>query len=75
MTPSRAHAYTSSHSHSHTHTDTDTSSHSHSHHTTPHHTTQVAANNYTEIMNAVATLGPIAVNVDATKWSAYETGE
>jgi cathepsin L len=36
--------------------------------------TQLGANNYTELMNAIATVGPIAVSVDASAWSAYEGG-
>jgi len=31
-------------------------------------------NNYTELMNAVATVGPIAVSVDASNWGSYESG-
>lgn len=31
-------------------------------------------NNYTALMNAVATAGPIAINVDASTWHAYEGG-
>lgn len=31
-------------------------------------------NNYTMLMNAVATVGPIAISVDASAWSAYESG-
>lgn len=34
---------------------------------------QLAANNYTELMNAIATVGPIAVSVDAA-FGAYESG-
>lgn len=35
---------------------------------------QVPANNYTAMMNALVSLGPLAVNVDATRWKAYESG-
>lgn len=31
-------------------------------------------NNYTALMNAIATVGPIAINVDASTWHAYEGG-
>jgi cathepsin L len=31
-------------------------------------------NNYTALMNAIATVGPIAVSVDASAWSSYESG-
>jgi cathepsin L len=31
-------------------------------------------NNYTALMNAIATVGPIAVSVDASAWSPYESG-
>ena len=31
-------------------------------------------NNYTALMNAVASIGPIAISVDATGWGAYESG-
>jgi len=31
-------------------------------------------NNYTTLMNAVANVGPIAINVDASTWHAYESG-
>lgn len=31
-------------------------------------------NNYTALMNAVATVGPMAISVDATGWGAYESG-
>jgi hypothetical protein len=30
--------------------------------------------NYTALMNAIATVGPIAVSVDASAWSPYESG-
>jgi len=35
---------------------------------------QLTANNYEELMNAVAQVGPIAVSVDASAWGAYESG-
>jgi cathepsin L len=35
---------------------------------------QLAANNYTDLMNAIAFQGPIAVSVDASTWHAYESG-
>jgi cathepsin L len=35
---------------------------------------QLPENNYTALMNAVATLGPIAVSVDASAFSAYKSG-
>jgi cathepsin L len=31
-------------------------------------------NNYTDLMTAIATIGPIAVSVDASKWSSYSKG-
>lgn len=31
-------------------------------------------NNYTALMNAVATVGPIAINVDASNWHSYSSG-
>jgi len=31
-------------------------------------------NNYTALMNAIATVGPIAISVDASAWSPYESG-
>lgn len=31
-------------------------------------------NNYTALLNAVATIGPIAVSVDASSWGGYESG-
>lgn len=36
--------------------------------------TSLPQNNYTALMNAVATLGPISVSVAATPWHAYEEG-
>jgi len=35
---------------------------------------QLPANNYTALMNAVATVGPVAVSVDASAWGAYSSG-
>jgi len=35
---------------------------------------KLAENNYTDLMTAVATIGPIAVSVDAKKWSSYTKG-
>jgi len=35
---------------------------------------KLAENNYTDLLTAVATLGPIAVSVDAKKWSSYSKG-
>jgi cathepsin L len=35
---------------------------------------QLPLNNYTALMNAIATVGPIAVSVDASAWSSYESG-
>jgi len=35
---------------------------------------KLAENNYTDLMTAVATFGPIAVSVDAKKWSSYTKG-
>jgi cathepsin L len=32
------------------------------------------SNTYVPVMNALATTGPLAVNVDASSWSSYETG-
>jgi cathepsin L len=32
------------------------------------------SNTYEPVLQAVATIGPLAVNVDATTWSRYETG-
>jgi len=35
---------------------------------------KLATNNYTELMNAVASFGPIAVSVDANNFHAYDSG-
>jgi len=35
---------------------------------------QLPTNNYTALMNAVAQVGPIAISVDASAWSPYESG-
>jgi len=35
---------------------------------------KLAENNYTDLLTAVATIGPIAVSVDASKWSSYSKG-
>jgi len=35
---------------------------------------KLAENNYTDLMTAVATIGPIAVSVDASRWSSYAKG-
>jgi cathepsin L len=34
----------------------------------------LATNNYSDLMNAIATIGPIAVSVDASSWHAYKGG-
>lgn len=31
-------------------------------------------NDYNELMNAVAHIGPMAVNIDASEWHSYESG-
>jgi cathepsin L len=36
--------------------------------------TLLARNSYEEVMRAVATVGPVAVNVDASVWHTYESG-
>lgn len=36
--------------------------------------TQLSRNNYTELMNAIAQVGPIAVSVDAMSWGSYTGG-
>lgn len=35
---------------------------------------QLPGNNYTAVMNALATVGPLAVNIDASTWHAYTSG-
>lgn len=35
---------------------------------------QLPDNNYTAVMNAIASVGPLAVNVDASTWHAYTGG-
>ncbi len=35
---------------------------------------QLPANDYNAVMNAVATVGPVAIAVDASAWSAYKGG-
>jgi cathepsin L len=35
---------------------------------------QLPENNYTALMNAIATVGPIAISVDASVWHNYESG-
>lgn len=35
---------------------------------------KLAENNYAELMNAVATIGPISISVDASDWFAYDSG-
>jgi len=35
---------------------------------------QLPENNYTALMNAIATVGPVAISVDASNWSAYQSG-
>ena len=36
--------------------------------------TLLSRNDYDEVMYAIATVGPLAVNVDASLWSKYESG-
>jgi cathepsin L len=36
--------------------------------------TYLPENNYDALMNAIATVGPVAVSVDASNWGAYEGG-
>ncbi len=36
--------------------------------------TKVLENSYNATMRAVATVGPVAVNVDATRWGMYQAG-
>jgi hypothetical protein len=35
---------------------------------------KLANNDYNSVMNAMATIGPLAINVDASTWHAYESG-
>jgi len=35
---------------------------------------KLGENNYTDLLTAVATIGPIAVSVDASRWSSYSKG-
>jgi len=35
---------------------------------------KLGENNYTALMNAIATVGPIAISVDASTWHAYSSG-
>jgi len=35
---------------------------------------KIPENNYTELITALATVGPLAVNVDAGSWSSYSSG-
>jgi len=35
---------------------------------------QLPSNNYTALMNAIAHVGPVAIAVDASTWSSYESG-
>lgn len=35
---------------------------------------QLPTNNYTALLNAIAHVGPIAISVDASAWSAYSSG-
>jgi len=35
---------------------------------------KLANNDYNSVMNALATIGPLAINVDASTWHAYESG-
>jgi cathepsin L len=37
--------------------------------------TVLPRNNYTAVMNAIATVGPIAINVDASTWHSYSSGK
>jgi cathepsin L len=36
--------------------------------------TMLQGNNYTEMMNAVAQVGPVSIGVDASEWHNYESG-
>jgi cathepsin L len=35
---------------------------------------KLANNDYNSVMNALASIGPLAINVDASTWHAYESG-
>jgi cathepsin L len=35
---------------------------------------QLPSNDYASLMNAIATVGPIAITVDASEWHSYESG-
>jgi cathepsin L len=35
---------------------------------------QLPENNYQALMNAIATVGPVSISVDASAWSAYKSG-
>ena len=35
---------------------------------------KLPANSYRHLMKAIATVGPVAVNVDASLWKEYEEG-
>jgi len=35
---------------------------------------KLVQNSYYDLMNAVAKIGPIAITVDASSWSAYDSG-
>ena len=35
---------------------------------------RLGENNYLDLLNAVATVGPIAISVDASNWHAYDSG-
>jgi len=35
---------------------------------------QLPSNDYTSLMNGIATVGPIAITVDASEWHSYESG-
>ena len=35
---------------------------------------KLANNDYNSVMNAIASIGPLAINVDASTWHAYEGG-
>lgn len=36
--------------------------------------TLLERNSYSEVMNAVANIGPVAINIDASNWHSYESG-